>query len=133
MSELGNGIKGCHSSISMLDDIPALEIDNNDVKCSHSSAVGQIDKEKIFYLMSRGLYKSEAKKKIVEGYFSPILELLSNILPCELETYLLEITRTSPCFMDKSFSLSHPGKSKFIFNLYLSFFILFPSSTIASI
>ena len=60
------------------DAIPYLEIDNNDVKCSHSSAVGQIDKEKIFYLMSRGLNKSEAKKKIVEGYFSPILELLSN-------------------------------------------------------
>ena len=60
------------------DAIPYLEIDDDDVKCSHSSAVGQIDKEKIFYLMSRGLNKSEAKKKIIEGYFSPILELLSN-------------------------------------------------------
>ena len=60
------------------DAIPYLEIDNNDVKCSHSSAVGQIDKDVLFYMMSRGLNKSEAKKKIVEGYFSPILELLSN-------------------------------------------------------
>lgn len=60
------------------DAIPYLEIDNNDVKCSHSSAVGQIDKDVLFYMMSRGLNKSEAKKKIVEGYFSPILKLLSN-------------------------------------------------------
>ncbi|MBW2985355.1 Fe-S cluster assembly protein SufD [Candidatus Woesearchaeota archaeon] len=60
------------------DAIPYLEIDNNDVKCSHSSAVGQIDKDVLFYMMSRGLNESEAKKKIIEGYFSPILELLSN-------------------------------------------------------
>ena len=56
------------------DAIPNLEIHNNEVKCSHGSTVGQIDAEKMFYLMSRGLNEKEAKLKIVEGYFMPILD-----------------------------------------------------------
>jgi|ETNmetMinimDraft_2_1059921.scaffolds.fasta_scaffold02050_7 Fe-S cluster assembly protein SufD len=54
------------------DAIPNLEIHNPDVKCSHGSTVGQIDKEIVFYLMSRGLTKKQAVQKIVEGYFTPI-------------------------------------------------------------
>ncbi|MDP7324299.1 MAG: Fe-S cluster assembly protein SufD, partial [Candidatus Woesearchaeota archaeon] len=60
------------------DAIPNLEIENNDVKCSHGSTVGQIDKDKLFYLMSRGLAESEAKMKIVEGYFTPVLDLFKD-------------------------------------------------------
>tara|TARA_Y100000310_G_scaffold345701_1_gene468498 strand:- start:7143 stop:8315 length:1173 start_codon:yes stop_codon:yes gene_type:complete len=60
------------------DAIPNLEILNNDVKCSHGSTVGQIDKDKLFYLMSRGLSEKDAKEKIVEGYFTPILDLFSD-------------------------------------------------------
>ena len=44
------------------DAIPMLEINNNEVKCSHGSTIGQVDKEKLFYLMSRGLSEKEAKK-----------------------------------------------------------------------
>ena len=54
------------------DAIPNLEIHNPDVKCSHGSTVGQIDKDRVFYLMSRGLNKQQAIQKIVEGYFTPI-------------------------------------------------------------
>ncbi|MDA1197023.1 MAG: Fe-S cluster assembly protein SufD [Nanoarchaeota archaeon] len=54
------------------DAIPNLEIYNPDVKCSHGSTVGQIDKDTLFYLMSRGLNKKQAIQKIVEGYFTPI-------------------------------------------------------------
>ena len=53
---------------------PNLEIHNHDVKCSHGSSVGQLDEEKIFYLMTRGLDKIQAQKKIVEGYFMPLLD-----------------------------------------------------------
>jgi Fe-S cluster assembly protein SufD len=57
--------------------IPKLEIKNPNVKCSHGSTIGQVNKEDIFYLMSRGLSKNEAIKLIVLGYFNSIL---NNIL-----------------------------------------------------
>ena len=57
------------------DAIPNLEINNNDVKCSHGSTVGQVDEDKLFYLMTRGLTKDEASQKIVEGYFTPVLDM----------------------------------------------------------
>jgi Fe-S cluster assembly protein SufD len=59
------------------DAIPNLEIHNHNVKCSHGSTIGQIDKDKVFYLMSRGLKKEQAQTKIVEGYFNPIIERIS--------------------------------------------------------
>ena len=53
--------------------IPNLEIGNEDVKCSHGATTGQINKEKIFYLMSRGIPEQEARNKIVEGFFEPLI------------------------------------------------------------
>lgn len=56
------------------DPIPNLEIDNNDIeKCTHGATVGQIDRDKLFYMMSRGLSEKEATKKFVEGLFEPAL------------------------------------------------------------
>ena len=57
--------------------IPALEIDANEVKASHGATLGRPDDLEIFYLMSRGLSKDKAKKMIVEGYFSPILDSIT--------------------------------------------------------
>ncbi|MBI3036360.1 SufD family Fe-S cluster assembly protein [Candidatus Woesearchaeota archaeon] len=54
--------------------IPKLEIDNYDVKASHEASVGQLDKEKLFYMMTRGLKSSEAVKLVVEGFFEPLLK-----------------------------------------------------------
>lgn len=54
--------------------IPKLEIDNYDVKASHEAAVGQLDSEKLFYLMSRGLSSREASTLVVEGFFEPLLK-----------------------------------------------------------
>src|SRR3989338_3113797 len=54
--------------------IPNLKINNHDVKCSHGSTVGQLDQDKVFYCMSRGLNKMQAQQKIVEGYFIPVLD-----------------------------------------------------------
>lgn len=50
--------------------VPNLEIEANDVKCSHAATVGKIDEEQLFYLMSRGLKKREAEDIIVEGFLS---------------------------------------------------------------
>ncbi len=50
------------------DSIPSLEIEANDVKASHASSVAQIDEEQIFYLKSRGLNESTAKKMLIFGF-----------------------------------------------------------------
>ncbi|MAF51291.1 MAG: hypothetical protein CMH64_04340 [Nanoarchaeota archaeon] len=54
--------------------VPNLEIENNEVKCSHGATVSQIDEDKLFYLQSRGLSLKEAKRVIVEGFFEPVLK-----------------------------------------------------------
>lgn len=47
---------------------PELEIEANNVKASHAASVGQVDKEQILYLMSRGLSRDKAQVQIVEGW-----------------------------------------------------------------
>ena len=56
------------------DSIPELEINNNDVRCTHGASISQIDKEKLFYLMSRGLSEGESRRLIVEGFFEPLIK-----------------------------------------------------------
>lgn len=56
------------------DSIPELEIEANDVRCTHGATVGPIDPEQIFYLMARGIPKPEAEKLIVEGFFDPLMQ-----------------------------------------------------------
>lgn len=53
--------------------VPNLEIENNDVRCSHASAVGPIDAEQRFYLESRGVPPTEAERLIVAGSFDSVL------------------------------------------------------------
>ncbi len=53
--------------------VPNLEIENNDVHCSHASAVGPIDEEQRFYLESRGVPPQVAERLIVEGFFLEVL------------------------------------------------------------
>jgi Fe-S cluster assembly protein SufD len=55
------------------DSIPNLEIGANDVRCTHGSSVGPVDKEHLFYLMSHGLTRADATKMIVEGFFEPVV------------------------------------------------------------
>jgi Fe-S cluster assembly protein SufD len=55
------------------DSIPSLEIEANDVRCTHGATVGQVDEEQIFYLMARGLDRAEAERLIIDGFFEPVL------------------------------------------------------------
>lgn len=55
------------------DSIPSLEIEADDVRCSHGSTVGCVSEDEIFYLRSRGIPYKEAKKIIVSGFFEDIL------------------------------------------------------------
>jgi Fe-S cluster assembly protein SufD len=54
--------------------IPGLEILANDVRCTHGATVGRVDREQLFYLMSRGLSRSEAERLIVRGFFQDVLD-----------------------------------------------------------
>lgn len=56
--------------------VPSMEIDNFDVRATHESSVGQINKDKLFYLMSRGFDEEHATMKIVEGYFAQLARLI---------------------------------------------------------
>ena len=60
------------------DNIPALEIDNADVKCSHASTIGKVDEEQLFYLMSRGLSETEARRMLVRSLFAPLLQAIDD-------------------------------------------------------
>ncbi len=55
------------------DSIPMLEIEANDVRCTHGSTTGKVDEDQLFYLMSRGLSRAEATATIIEGFFEPLL------------------------------------------------------------
>ncbi len=57
---------------------PELEIYADDVKCSHGSSSGNLDENKIFYLMTRGLSKNEAKKILLDGYFLEVIEKITD-------------------------------------------------------
>lgn len=56
------------------DSIPGLEIQADDVRCTHGATVGKIDRDQIFYLCARGIPKKEAEQMIVEGFFDPIMQ-----------------------------------------------------------
>jgi Fe-S cluster assembly protein SufD len=58
------------------DAIPVLEIEADDVRCSHAAAVGPVDREQLFYLMTRGLPQEEATRVLVGAFFEPLIERL---------------------------------------------------------
>ncbi len=56
--------------------LPNLEIEADDVKCSHGATVGQLDEEELFYLQSRGLNKRQAERLVIFGFFGEVLDRL---------------------------------------------------------
>jgi Fe-S cluster assembly protein SufD len=56
--------------------VPNLEIENNDVRCSHASAVGPVDEDQLFYLESRGIPTPVAERLVVTGFFDEVLTAL---------------------------------------------------------
>lgn len=57
------------------DSIPNLEIETNDLRCTHASTVSPVDEDQIFYLVSRGLDRQTATQLILEGFFEPVLDV----------------------------------------------------------
>ena len=58
--------------------IPGLEIEANDVRCTHGATVGQVDRNHLHYLMSRGLSRREAQRMIVRGFLEDALERIGS-------------------------------------------------------
>ena len=58
---------------------PELEIYADDVKCSHGSTSGSIDKDAIHYLMTRGIDRKTAKELLINGFLNDILDNISDI------------------------------------------------------
>lgn len=53
---------------------PELEIEADDVRCTHGATMGMIDEEQMFYLTSRGLSKKDSENIIVEGFVQDVRE-----------------------------------------------------------
>ncbi|MFC4305163.1 Fe-S cluster assembly protein SufD [Cohnella boryungensis] len=52
---------------------PILLIDEDDVKAGHAASVGQVNADQIYYLMSRGISRSEAERLIIHGFLDPVV------------------------------------------------------------
>ena len=65
------------SNNARADSIPGLEIEADDVRCTHGSTTGKVDEELIFYAMTRGFTRREAVRLIVSGFFQQIFDRIT--------------------------------------------------------
>jgi Fe-S cluster assembly protein SufD len=56
------------------DAIPGLEIEANDVRCTHAAAIAQIDPDQLFYLRSHGVPEAAATRLVIEGFLAELVE-----------------------------------------------------------
>ena len=57
-----------------MDGIPGLEIEADDVICSHAATFGSLEEQPIYYLMSRGIPRNQAELMLIEGFFDELLQ-----------------------------------------------------------
>jgi len=62
------------SSTSRIDTMPILEINNDNVKCTHGATVSDLDNNEIFYFLSRGISFEIAKKVLTKGFVKDLME-----------------------------------------------------------
>ena len=70
---------------------PILKIDENDVQASHGAVVGQLNSDHMFYLMSRGLTRDEARTIITLGYLKPVSNKFSEEVQLKIENAIKEV------------------------------------------
>ncbi len=58
------------------DSMPVLEIEADDVKCSHGATLAHLKEEDLFYLRSRGLNRDAARQMVIAGFFGPVIDTL---------------------------------------------------------
>ena len=77
------------------DSIPNLEIENNDVRCTHGASIGRIDREKLFYMKSRGLDDEQATREYVKGFFEPLIQKIMEYFSALSSSSLTWLQRAS--------------------------------------
>lgn len=65
------------AATSRADSIPGLEIEADDVRCTHGSTSGRVDDAMIYYAMSRGYSRQEAVRMIVTGFFQQVFDRIT--------------------------------------------------------
>ena len=70
---------------------PILKIDENEVQASHGAVVGQLNSDHMFYLMSRGLTRDEARTLITLGYLKPVSSEFSENVQFKIENAINEV------------------------------------------
>jgi Fe-S cluster assembly protein SufD len=61
------------SEEALADSKPTLQIEADDVKCSHAATIGQLEEDALFYLRSRGLGEETARNLLVHAFVSDLL------------------------------------------------------------
>ncbi len=73
-----DGFQACRNLVlsenARMDAIPGLEIEADDVRCTHAATFGTLEEQPIFYLMSRGITRDQAELMVSEGFFEELLE-----------------------------------------------------------
>ena len=54
--------------------MPGLEIEADDVRCTHGATIGQLDAESLFYMQSRGIGKSEARSLLTYAFAQDVVD-----------------------------------------------------------
>lgn len=54
--------------------MPFLEIEADEVRCTHGATIGRLDETQLFYLMSRGLHRHQAERILVDGFLQPVID-----------------------------------------------------------
>lgn len=65
------------SRTARADSIPGLEIEADDVRCTHGSTSGRVDDQQVFYAMGRGFTRTEAVRMIVAGFFQQVFDRIT--------------------------------------------------------
>jgi len=65
------------SDSARADSIPGLEIEANDVRCTHGATAGRVDEDMIFYAQARGVSRETAIRLIVEGFFANVYDRIT--------------------------------------------------------
>jgi Fe-S cluster assembly protein SufD len=72
-----DGFQACRNLVlsedARMDGIPGLEIEADDVRCSHAATFGTLEEQPVFYLMSRGIPRDEAELMVIDGFFDELL------------------------------------------------------------
>ena len=73
-----DGYQACRNLLlshdARMDSIPGLEIEADDVACSHAATFGTLEEELLFYLMSRGITRPQAQLMLIDGFFDELLQ-----------------------------------------------------------